>query len=339
MMALQGMSEISRADFLGTLDARTYRALAPIITGNVEEMAAFNKELEGAGGTAARMAALAFKGLDGAIKEYKSKMETANVAFIKDSGLNVLFEEFTRFGSATLPEIWRSLGLMIKPFVKALTVIMKVLRVVFTFLGGILKVFNRVFKVVLSIMDMGMKPILDAVDQLSEGIKKAFDLLSDLGDGPLQWIKTIFEFIGKIIAGITKGILFLMGPLLFVIDLLLNLFLIILPNALNDFFSFMENKLKDSFLGKIGTGVGDFFGGVFGGGDDENSESFPLLNSAGPSPGVVTGRSRTSSSVGKIETNITVEGGVTNEDTAGAVATAVEAVIAEELRFLQLEVD
>ena len=245
MMALQGMSEISRADFLGTLDARTYRALAPIITGNVQAMADFNKELEGAGGTAAKMAGLAFQGLDGAIKEYKSKMETANVAFIKDSGLNDLFEEFVRFGSTTLPEIWRFLGLVIKPFAKALTVIMKVVRVIFTFLGGMLKVFNRIVRVVLSIMDMGMKPILDAVDQLIEGISKAFNLMSDLSTGPLQWVKTIFEFIGKIIAGITKGILFLMGPLLFVVDLLLNLFLIILPNAFNDFFTMIENKIKD----------------------------------------------------------------------------------------------
>lgn len=337
MMALQGMSEISRADFLGTLDARTYRALAPIITGNVEEMAAFNKELEGAGGTAAKMAALAFQGLDGAIKEYKSKMETANVAFIKDSGLNELFEEFVRFGSVTLPEIWRSLGLVIKPFVKALAVIMKVLRVIFTFLGGILKVFNRVFKVVLSLMDTGMKPILEAIDQMTEGIKKAFDLMSDLGEGPLQWVKTIFDLIGKIIAGIVKGILFLIGPLLFVVDLLLNLFLIILPNAFNDFFSFMENKLKDSFIGKIGSGIGDFFGGLFDG--DNTEESSGLLGTATPSPNVVNSGGNRNASVGKVETNITVQGGNTNEETAGAVAAAVEETIAEQLRRLKEEAE
>jgi TP901 family phage tail tape measure protein len=315
--------------------SRGKRAFSGLILGAEQYAEAIDKVLTGSG-TAAAAAEISFQGLDGAIKEYKSKMEAANVSFMKDSGLNDLFEEFARFGSATLPEIWRSLGLILKPFVKILTVAMKVIRVIFTFLGGMLKVFNRIFGAFLSIMDTGLKPILDAIDQMSSGIKKAFDLLSDLEEGPLQWVKTIFDLIGKIVAGIVKGLLFLLGPLLFVVDVLLNLFLIILPNAFNNFFSFMEDKLKNSFIGKEGASVGDFFGNLFGG-EGDTPNNFAGVNS--PLPNVVNGGSSSKNSVGKIEANVTIQGGVTNEDTAATMSEAMKDILAEELRFLDQEVD
>lgn len=337
MMALQGMSEVSRANFLGTLDARTYRALSPIITGNVEAMAAFNKELAGAGGTAAKMAALAFQGLDGAIKEYKSKMEAANVSFIKDSGLNDLFETFTRIGSAILPELWRSVGLLIKPFVKGLTVIFKVVQVIVTYIAGLLKVFNRILTVVFSLIDYGFKPILDLIDGMSTGLSKMFALFSNMENGPLKGIKTIFDWLGKTMMSIGDGILkWILGPILFVVDVLLNLFLIILPKAMDKFFSSMKDKFKDTFLGKAGSGVVDFVGGLFDGKKGSaDSESF--VGGRTPSPNVVNGGNSKSSSIGKIENNITIQGGLTNDETAETLTDAMYEVLASQLRDFEME--
>ena len=339
LMALQNMDEASRAAFLGTLDARTYRALAPIITGNVEALAAFNEELSKSGGTAQKMADLAFQGLDGAIKEYKSKMETANVNFIKDSGLNELFEEIVRIGSASLPVIWNTLGLVLKPFVKILTVALKVIRTIITFLGGMFKVINSILRAFLSIIDVALKPILDAVDQLSTGIKKAFDLLSDMGTGPLQWVQKLFTFIGKIVAGIVKGIFLILGPLLFFVDVLLNLFLIILPNVLNSFFLKVEELWKNSIMGKIGDKLDTFAQFITGGGQGETGGGgFNRTFGTSPSPGVVTNNGGNSTTVGKIEMNTTVQGGLTNADTAAAVNSAVRDALSSELRILKQEV-
>lgn len=335
MMALQEMDEVSRATFLGTLDQRTWKALAPIITGNVEKMAAFNVELAKASGTAAAMAGIAFQGLDGAIKEYKSKMETANVSFMKDSGLNVFFEEIVRTGTAFLPELWKSIGLSMKPFVKILIIIMKVIRTVFTIVGGILKVFNNIGRVVMSIMDDALKPLIDAWDQITVGIKKAFSLLSDMDTGPLEGIKRVASAIGKILAFAVTTLLQMLGPFLFLVDLFLNLFLIILPRIVSGFFDKIETWWQESFLSRAGEYVGNLFVGGEGG-EDQSGRAFSKVPKSEGSD-VVTGGYRTTT-IGKVETNITVQGGLTNEDTAAAVAAAANEAMSRQLRSLKQEV-
>lgn len=337
MMALQGMSEAARADFLGTLDARTYRALAPIITGNVEEMAKFNDELSQAGGTAEKMAALAFKGLDGALKEYRSKTETANVAFMKDSGLNTTLEELVRIGTSVLPELWKTLGLLLKPITLLLNPILKILRFITTVIGGLLKRINGILRAFFNVINKGVKPFSDGMDQIIKGTQKIFDLLSATSKGPMKWISKSFEWIGTLIGNTGKGLLkWLIGPLLFVVDLLLNLFLIILPNAVESFFTMIKGWYENSFLGKAGGILGDIGDFFTGGGDDNGGDG--IFSGSGPMPDT-KGISYHRASVGKIETNITVRGGMTNEDTAAAVSEAVNVTMAGQLRALAQEVE
>jgi len=168
-MALQNMDEVSKGQFLAGLGIRPWRALAPIITGNAEAVTEFGGEIAKAGNIAAEMAGMGFLGLPGAVKQYKSKMGAATVRFMKNSGLESVFEDFMRFAADILPPIINSLGIIISPLSFILRLVMAILTPLGVVFKGLLDIINQVGK---SLMDVFLNPMNQSLDDMNAATRK-----------------------------------------------------------------------------------------------------------------------------------------------------------------------
>lgn len=197
LMAFEQMDAVSRQGFIASLDQRTAKALAPVITGAAQAMADFNKELGNAGGTAAKMASIAFTGLSGAVKQYKSKMGAASVRFIKNSSLDKFFEEVVRFAADILPPLIDTIGLLLRPIVFILRLFFTILTAVGVVFKGLLQIVNVLGGALLKGLVWPFEKVLDLFNFLMGKLRQFFDWLVNIQTGPLSviigWITGLLD--------------------------------------------------------------------------------------------------------------------------------------------------
>jgi len=197
LKAMEDMDAISKKGFLASLDERTWQALAPVITGSAAAVGQLNAELEKSGGTAAKMAGFAFKGLSGAVKQYHSRMGAASVKFMKNSNLDKLFEDIVRFASDVLPPLIDTIGLVLRPFVVAIRILFTVLTAVGVLFKGIMNVVNVLGGFVIKALMWPLEKILDLFNFLMGYLRTFFDYLVNLQNGPLaaiiNWITGLID--------------------------------------------------------------------------------------------------------------------------------------------------
>lgn len=200
LMAMENMDAVAKKAFLASLDERTWQALSPVITGSAEAVAQFNDELERAGGTAAKMAGFAFRGLSGAVKQYRSRMGATAVKFMKNSGLNKLFEEFVRFAADVLPPIINTIGLLLRPLVVVFRAVMAVLTPIGMLFKWLLDTINTIGDVFLDIFVGPFEWMLDKFNQLLRDTKGFLTWITE-AEGPIgaiaRWIQSIIDNISK----------------------------------------------------------------------------------------------------------------------------------------------
>jgi TP901 family phage tail tape measure protein len=146
-------------------------------------------------GTAEKAANIAFKGLDGAVRLFESKMDVAAVRLIKDTGLKNLFEDVVRFFGDIVPPLVDSLSILLKPIVLLVRALLFPFKLIGVLIGGFIKSFNSVGKILQGGFLYPIERFVGLLDSVVDKAREFMDVLTDTKEGPL---KEIFVFVNDI---------------------------------------------------------------------------------------------------------------------------------------------
>jgi len=230
------LSELSKEDmFAFTQDgfaqaSRGKRALLALVQMS-SELDENLKNIRESSGVAEQASDVAFQGLSGRMALFASKMETAMVSFVKDSGLGNILTDIVATAVNVLPPLVKGLGVLLSPLGFMVSIITKGIRIMSSVVGGALKIVANTGSKLVKIAGIFLNPFTTIIERVLNGIGRLFDAASDVDKGPMTGWLDKFEMLAESFDKWASGILRDLDPLLGVIDILLNVFWFDLPKA------------------------------------------------------------------------------------------------------------
>jgi TP901 family phage tail tape measure protein len=178
-----GVGALTRA--FGKLPAK---GIATFSATGQEELERLSNAFYGAAGTAEKAANIAFKGLDGAIKLFSSRMDVASVKLIKDTGFKQIFEDVVRFLSDIIPPLIETLAVILTPIGVAFNILLFPLKLIGAILGSFIKIISRFGNLIAKFVIHPFETVSYYLDSIVIAVRKFGEMLSKVERGPLLHI-------------------------------------------------------------------------------------------------------------------------------------------------------
>jgi len=277
------LDEVALNTFVGggfDQSSRGKRALLALVSSS-DKFIANLAEIRASSGIAAQASEVAFQGLGGQIALFKSKMETAMISFMKDSGLAGIFEDVVAIAVQLLPPLVKGLGVLLSPLGAIVKGFTSLLRFASVIIGGVAKPIINTASKLIDIIKIFLAPLTTIIGRVLSGAEKFFGVMGDVEDGPMSGLLGLLEKWAKGWSDWAHGILKEMNPFLEVMDILLNVFLLRLPGAAEKFNAALNKLAENSLFFK----VVKFLVGDIDAGDNKKEEG-----SAGAALGINTNK-------------------------------------------------